>query len=111
MFIKRLGVIGLTLASLASCDSGDPTDYEYRTIVVNSPYSGWKSSREPAVAAAQAEFSAFARSECRHTITNGWSLFGVKQDGEINCEQTREGHHCRKKNVELECRQISEFFP
>ncbi|MCI0653426.1 MAG: hypothetical protein L0Y38_05405 [Methylococcaceae bacterium] len=109
--MKRISVIFLGLLGLASCDFGGSPDYEYQTIVGNSPYSDWKNSRNQAMAAAQAEFGAFAKSECRRAISNGWSLSRVREEGEMNCEQTKEGIHCRKKKVELECRQVGEFFP
>jgi hypothetical protein len=107
--MQRIAV--LLLFGLVSCDFGGAPDYEYRTITRNSPYSDWTKDRYQAMGAARAEFQTFMKDECRRAISNGWSLSRVKREGEMNCEQTKEGHHCRKKNVELECRQVSEFFP
>ncbi|MGH8474441.1 MAG: hypothetical protein ACRERS_10405 [Methylococcales bacterium] len=109
--MKKNVVSLLLLVSLMSCDFRDSPDYEYKTIVGDSPYSNWNENRDHAMRSAQVEFGAFAKSECRRLISNGWSLHRVRDEGVMNCEQTSEGHHCRKKNVELECRQVSEFFP
>ena len=106
-------LIGALLLSivLVACDFNGSPDYERQTIVANSPYSNWKSNPSQAMALARTEFAAFTKSECRRAISNGWSLDAVKSEGVMNCEQTPEGHHCRKKNVELECRRVNEFFP
>ncbi len=109
--MKRFGITLLLSASLVSCDFGGSPDYQYRTITGDSPYSDWKQSRSLAMELVQTEFEAFVKDECRRAIGNGWARHQVKNEGVMNCEQTTEGHHCRKKNVELECRQVSEFFP
>jgi hypothetical protein len=101
----------LLLLGPVSCDFSGAPDYDYKTIVGDSPYSDWRKDVRHAMKQARAEFGAFAKSECRRAISNGWSLHQVRSEGVMNCEQTREGHHCRKKNVELECQQIADFFP
>ena len=103
-------LIGLMLSlNLSACE--DTPDYDYKTIIGNSAYGDWKSSREQALTSVPAEYQAYLKNECRRAISNGWSLSQVKNQGTLNCEETTEGFHCRKKDVELECRQISEFFP
>lgn len=103
-------VFGLfILLNLAACE--ETPDYDYKTITGDSTYGDWKKNRQQAMASVQAEYETFVKSECRRAISNGWSLHQVKNPGVLNCEQTPDGHHCRKKDVELECRQISEFFP
>ena len=107
---KLIGALLFSIG-LASCDFSESPDYEHQTIVGTSPYSNWKANPEQAMELAEAELEAFAKSECRRAISNGWSLGEVISEGVMNCEKTPEGHHCRKKNVELECRRINEFFP
>lgn len=109
--MKKVVFVWVTLVSLVSCDVSDRPDYQYKTIVGDSSYSDWKDGRAEAIEAAHAEFEGYTKSICRRAISNGWSLFKLKNEGVMNCERTPEGHHCRKKNVELECRQVSEFFP
>jgi hypothetical protein len=104
-------LISLFLLSLFSYGCGGEPDYQYQTIVVDSTYSDWSDERTLAVEKAESEFAAFAKHECRRAISNGWSLHRVINEGTMNCERTSEGHHCRKKNAEIECRQVSEFFP
>ncbi|MGH8550774.1 MAG: hypothetical protein ACRERU_19680, partial [Methylococcales bacterium] len=67
--MKRVAIA--LLFSLVSCDFGDSPGYEYKTVAGNSPYSDWKDDRYQAMEAAQAEFRAFAKSECRRVISNG----------------------------------------
>jgi hypothetical protein len=109
--LKHFAFTVLMAASLMSCDFGRAPDYQYRTITGDTAYSDWKQSRGEAMELVQAEFDAFVKNECRRAIANGWALHQVTNEGAMNCEQTPEGYHCRKKNVEVECRQISEFFP
>ncbi|MGR9105776.1 MAG: hypothetical protein ACU843_02495 [Gammaproteobacteria bacterium] len=109
--MRYVVVILILLTGLVACDFGGAPDYEYRSITADSPYSDWKKDQGRAMESARRELEAFTKSECRRAISNGWSLSRVKNEGEMNCETTPEGHHCRKKHVELECRQVSEFFP
>jgi hypothetical protein len=111
MRITRIVLKFLLLVGLMSCELGGSPDYDYKTIIGDSPYGAWKQDRAQAMESARSGFESFAKSECRRAIANGWSLFEVKNEGVMNCERTPEGHHCRKKGVELECREISEFFP
>ena len=101
----------VSLLGLSACDLGGTPDYDRRVITGNSVYSDWKVTRSEAQQAAHTDLERYAKNECRRAISNGWSLEKIRNHGEMNCEQTDNGNHCRKKNVELECMQIAEFFP
>jgi len=60
---------------------------------------------------AKAELNKFSKGACRRTIRSGWSLANIENAGRPDCEATAQGHHCRKKEVILNCRRVSEFFP
>lgn len=109
--MNKVVIVCLALFVIVSCDFNDPPDYEYKTIVGDSIYSDWKKERKEAIEAAYHEFERSKKNTCRQRISNGWALFKIKNEGVVNCEQTSEGHHCRLKNVEFECRRVSEFFP
>lgn len=87
-----------------------PAQYKYKTIEVTSIYTNWKKDKNAAMKKAESEFDRFTKSACRETIAKGWSLVEVKNPGEMNCEELSEGHHCRKKNVKLECREVIAGF-
>lgn len=109
--MKKSCLAFVLLLGLLACDLGGTPDYDHRVITGNSVYSDWKATRSEAQQAAHAELERYAKNECRRVISNGWSLEKIRSHGEMNCEQTDNGNHCRKKNVELECIQIAEFFP
>ena len=96
---------------LNACDSNPPPDYEYRTITGESSYTNWYPGRIKAMAKVDFELSAYAKNACRRAIRTGWSISKIEYEGEMNCEQSSKGHHCRKKDVVLVCRRVSEFFP
>lgn len=115
--MKKLS-IGIGFLLVAACGSGGgggggaaSTEYNYQTIQVTSIYTNWKKDQESAMQKADAEFGPFSKSACRDTIAKGWSLVEVVNPGEMNCEETPEGHHCRKKNAELKCQQVVSAFP
>ncbi|MGR9107358.1 MAG: hypothetical protein ACU843_10565 [Gammaproteobacteria bacterium] len=105
-----IGLFCLFLATACNKQSGPP-QYNYKKITVTSIYTDFKKDKETAMQKAEAELEAFTKSACRDTIAKHWSLVEVKNKGEMNCEETPEGHHCRKKNIELECRQVIVGFP
>ena len=111
--MKKLLWLALCLAA-ASCgkESGPAqTQYNYKTITVTSVYANWKKDQDAAAQRAEKELGPFTSSACRDTIAKGWSLSEVINKGELNCEETPEGHHCRKKNVVLKCQQVIAEFP
>lgn len=109
--MKKL-IIGIFCVIAASCGKeGAQTQYNYKTIQVTSIYTNWKKDKETAMQKAEAELVPFTKSACRDNITPGWSLTEVKNKGEMNCEETPEGHHCRIKNMELKCEQVIAEFP
>jgi len=99
------------LLVLNACDSNPPPDYEYRTITGESSYTNWYPDKTKAMEKVHSELSAYAKNACRRAIRTGWSISKIEYAGEMNCEQSVKGHHCRKKDVVLVCRRISEFFP
>ncbi len=63
------------------------------------------------MAQADNELENYAKGACRRTIRSGWSLADIEDPGRPECETTAQGYHCRKKDVVLICRRVSEFFP
>ncbi len=109
--MKKL-LIGVSCLLITACgkESGPP-QYNHKTIQWTSIYTNFKKDQETAMQRAETELDRFAKEACRETIYKGWSLVAIKNRGEMNCEETKEGHHCRKKNVELECQQVVTGFP
>lgn len=109
--MKKL-LIGISCLAISACgkESGPP-QYNYKTIQVTSIYTDFQKDKETAMKKAESELQIFAKEACRQNIAKGWSLVEIKNPGEMNCEETPEGHHCRKKNIELECRQVIVGFP
>lgn len=85
--------------------------YNYQSIKVTSIYTNFKKDQKTAEAKAEKELLQFIKSACRETIHKGWSLAEMINPGLMNCEQTKEGFHCRKKDVELKCQQVVSGFP
>ncbi|MCI0654713.1 MAG: hypothetical protein L0Y39_09585 [Methylococcaceae bacterium] len=109
--MKKLSFVVFCLIAASCGKESGPTQYNYKTIQVTSIYTDWKKDNQTAMQMAEAEFGPFSKSACRETIHPGWSLTEVTNKGELNCEQTPEGHHCRFKNVELKCQQVVAEFP
>lgn len=86
------------------------TRYNEKTIKVTSIYTNWKKDEKSAMEKAEKELDHFTHSACRETIAKGWSLVEVISTGDMNCEETPEGHHCRKKNIELKCHEVIAEF-
>ena len=99
------------LAHVYACDTNSEPDYEYRKIKIESLFSEWQPNKFDAMVQAKAELSEFAKGACRRKIRSGWSLSNIENVGLPDCEVTAKGHHCRKKEVILNCRRVSEFFP
>ncbi|MGH8474976.1 MAG: hypothetical protein ACRER2_04270 [Methylococcales bacterium] len=110
--MKRISFVVFCLI-LSSCgkEQSGPAQYKYQTIQVTSIYTNFKKYQKTAEQKAEQELVQFNKSACRDTIHKGWSLAEVINPGEMNCEQTPEGFHCRKKNVELKCQQVVSEFP
>lgn len=94
-----------------ACDSDSEPDYEYRKIKIESLFSEWKQNQDDARAQADSELGGYAKGACRKNIRSGWSLADIEDLGQYECETTAQGHHCRRKDVVLICRRVSEFFP
>ncbi len=109
--MKKLLIVVSCLVISACGKEGGPPEYNYKTIQLTSIYTGFQKDTEAAMQKAESELEQFAKEACRETIANGWSLAEIKNKGEMNCEETPGGHHCRKKNIELECRQVIVAFP
>lgn len=107
--MNRRSIVFCLLSSLAACS--DEIDYDYKIVKDDSIYSNFADDPQKAMAMAEQKMIPYAKSACRRLISNGWSLSKIKDHGEMNCEETVEGHRCRKKNIVLECRQVAEFFP
>lgn len=105
-------LIGVSCLLIAACgkESGPP-QYNYKTVNVTSIYTDAQKDKGTAMKKAESELERFVKEACRESIAKGWSLVEVKNKGEMSCEEIKEGHHCRKKNVVLECRQVVSDFP
>lgn len=100
------------MLALTACGSeSKQAEYQRKSIKVVSIYTSFKKDSATAEKKAESGLERFARGACRQTLGGGWSLRSIKNRGVLNCEKTPEGHHCRKKEVELECEQVVEFFP
>ncbi|MGH8556554.1 MAG: hypothetical protein ACRESZ_03645 [Methylococcales bacterium] len=109
--MKKLSFVVFCLIAASCGKENAPAQYNYKTIQVTSIYTNWKKDKETAMQKAEAEFGPFSKAACRNTIATGWSLTEVTDKGEMNCEETPEGHHCRIKNAELKCQQVIAEFP
>ena len=109
--MKKAFFVALCLFISACGNETAVTQYNHKTIKLSSTYSDWKKDKDTAIKIADSELVRFTKSACRNQIGRGWSLAEVKNQGEMNCDETSEGFHCRKKNVELVCRQVIEGFP
>ena len=109
--MKKLATALCYLMVVNGCDTNAPPDYEYRTITIESSYTNWHVDKSKAEEKAHAELSGYAKGVCRRAIRPDWSLSDIEYEGELNCELSSDGHHCRKKGVVLVCRRVSEFFP
>lgn len=83
--------------------------YLNKTIKADFPYTDWKKSMASAKKRAKYEIDFYSKDSCRR-IAYGWSLKKIKTPGQMDCAETPEGFHCRMKDVELECRQLTEKY-
>ena len=96
------------LVILSSCRPPDAEPkYNYKSIKTTFPYTDWKKDLASAQKKVKEEFDFYSKDACRR-IAYGWTLHKVKKRGAEDCEETQDGHHCRMKDVELECRQLSD---
>lgn len=91
-----------------------PTDapkYDYKTIkpviATIAVYTGWKKDKDTAINEVTSKLESNAKAACRNS-GQGWTFNEFKNRGEIECEETSDGHRCRNINIELECRKINE---
>ncbi len=113
---KVIFVLLCLMLSACSEDKKGPAQapeakYNYKTVKVDSIYTRWKKDKNDAMKRAETDIKKFVKSACRERIAKGWSLVKIKNTGTMECEQTDAGHHCRKSQMELECRQVIEEFP
>lgn len=119
--MKKLIFVALCL-SLTACSSEQSgtakspapaaeAKYNYKTVKVDSIYTRWKPDKAEAMKKADASIKKFLKSACREWVAKGWSLVKVNNGGTMQCEQTDPGHHCRRVQIEIECRQVIEEFP
>ncbi len=111
MKIVFFSVLCLLVAACSREDGPTEPKYNYKIVKVDSIYTNWKKDQKTAMEKAESELAQFAKSSCRRQISAGWSIVQIKNKGEMDCSESTEGHHCRKKNVELECREVIEGFP
>lgn len=106
--MRRLIVLCYCLLVLSACNQPyDAPQYDVKTIKPKLiPYTAWKKDKDAAIKLATLEIDRNAKNSCR-SIDTGWSLKEVKSSGEMDCEETSVGHRCRRKNIELVCRQIN----
>ena len=83
--------------------------YYFKTIKTDLPYTEFKKTMASAQKRVKYETDFYTKDACRR-IAYGWSLKKVKGPGQMDCEETPEGFHCRFKDVELECRQLTEKY-
>lgn len=89
---------------LSACKSPNaPTKYIYQTKSTSLPYTDAKKDKASATKEAEEKLAYYAKDFCR-SMGYGWALNKVENRGELYCEETPEGHQCRKKNVVFDCR-------
>lgn len=105
--MKKIVFVYCFLLVLSACIQPDsPPKYRYQTIKPDIiPYTSWLKSKEAAMKKATTEMDYYAKDGCK-SVGQGWRITEIKNTGEMECEETSEGHHCRRINVEVECRQI-----
>lgn len=106
--MKKVMIACMCLLLISACKSpySDPA-YKHETKKVNTPYTDWKKDQASAEKRAKKELEFYAKDECRR-MAYGWYLKEVLDPGEMNCEQTDEGYHCRHKDMTLKCEQLDE---
>ncbi len=110
----KIAFFSILCLFVSACSQGDTpaeTKYNYKTVTVDSIYTNWKKDKKTAMEKAESELARFAKSSCRRQISAGWSIVQIKNKGVMECSESAEGHHCRKKDVELECREVIEGLP
>jgi len=98
--MNRLIFACCCLLVLSACNQPyEAPRYEYKTKKPNiAPYTGWKKDKDTAMNEIVSKRESDAKVSCRH-IGVGWSLHEIKNQGEIECEETPNGHRCRNKNI------------
>jgi hypothetical protein len=101
-------LIGLSLILITACKSPytDPA-YKYDTKKITTPYTDWKEDRQAAEQTARKELNFYAQDECRR-MSYGWHMKKLEDNGQLNCEESAEGFHCRHSDVTLLCEQLDE---
>ncbi|MGH8475202.1 MAG: hypothetical protein ACRER2_05430 [Methylococcales bacterium] len=93
---------------LTACNSPTaPEKYLYQNKKVDFPYTDFENDRATAEQTARKEVDAYAKADCRE-ISYGWALDKIDNPGQLSCEESPEGHHCRLKQVAFVCRQRDE---
>ena len=68
----------------------------------NILYTDWRKTKESAMKLATIEMKQDAKAQCRR-IDASWYLKEISNPGEMECEESSEGHRCRIINVEMVC--------
>lgn len=101
-------MIFLSLLVLSACKSPytDPT-YKYETKRVNTPYTDWLEDKATAEKKAKKELDFYAKDECRR-MSYGWHLKKIDEPGQLQCEESDQGVHCKHTQTTLTCEQLDE---
>jgi hypothetical protein len=103
--MNKMIVLCVPLLFAVGCKSPDaPEKYRYQNKQMDLPYTDFKDDRAAAEKKAEQELQFYGRDAC-HEMGYGWVLDKIENPGTMSCEETPEGHHCRKKQVALVCRQ------
>jgi len=108
--MKKLLLSCCCLLALIGCKppNAEPK-YLFKTIKADLPYTDWKKNMASAQKRVKYETDFYSKDACRR-IAYGWTLYKTKASGQMSCEETAEGFHCRIKDIELECRQLTEKY-
>ncbi len=101
-------IILVCIFLIAACKSpySDP-HYKHQTKKFSTPFADTKKTLELAQKSAKKDLRSFSIEECRR-LAYGWYLKEITVPGELICEETDGGHHCRYTSMELKCEQLDE---
>ena len=102
--MKKFIVSCCCLLVLSACNQpNDAPKYATETVELkNILYTDWRKTKDAAIKQATNEMKQDAKAQCRR-IDASWYLKEISKPGEMECEETSDGHRCKRVNVEMVC--------
>ncbi|MGR9107198.1 MAG: hypothetical protein ACU843_09740 [Gammaproteobacteria bacterium] len=106
--MKKVLLTSLCVVMIAACKSPyAPPAYKHQTKKMDTPYTDWMSDQASAEKKAKKELDFYTKDECRR-MSYGWHMKKIESPGELICEESEQGFHCRHTNVSVQCEQLDE---